>query len=328
MDALLSVRGLEIVFETRKGKVKAVNGVSYDIKRNEVLAIVGESGSGKTVSAMSLLRLIPEPPGRILDGEAWFDGIDLLSLPKKELRHFRGKRIGVIFQDPMSSLNPVMKIGDQVRELLELHTDMSGSKARKRVIELLNKVGLPNAEQRYHCYPHELSGGMRQRIMIAMALSCNPDLLIADEATTALDVTVQAGIVKLVKELSEEIGMSVLWITHDFGLVASIADRVAVMYGGRIVEEASLNTIYHNTLHPYTQGLIKSIPQNDRNGQKMLRQIDGVPPNMIDPPTGCTFHPRCPFAINRCSIEIPPTVKTKEGHKVACWVNGTATSIC
>ncbi|HRW06096.1 MAG TPA: ABC transporter ATP-binding protein [Caldilineaceae bacterium] len=319
MANLLEVKNLKTQFFTQDGVVHAVNGISYFVNAGETVAIVGESGSGKSVGVMSLIRLIPQPPGKIVDGQVLFDGQDLLKLTEEELRHVRGNRIAMIFQDPMTSLNPVLTIGRQITEALELHLNMSREQSRKRAVELLQLVGIPGAESRLDDYPHQFSGGMRQRVMIAMGLSCNPQLLIADEPTTALDVTIQAQIVDLVGRLKEELGMAIIWITHDLGVVAGMAERVLVMYSGFIVEEASVNDIYAQPLHPYTLGLLRSIPRLDLGRQKRLVPIEGLPPDLLEPPSHCPFAPRCSFATDKCWQENPPLEMVESGHKTACW---------
>jgi oligopeptide transport system ATP-binding protein len=293
MPKLLEVRNLKTQFFTQDGVVHAVNGISYHVDTGETVAIVGESGSGKSVGVMSLIRLIPQPPGKIVDGEVFFDGQDLLKLKEDELRDIRGNRIAMIFQDPMTSLNPVLTIGRQITESLELHLHMNKEQARKRAVQLLEMVGIPGADSRLDDYPHQFSGGMRQRVMIAMGLSCDPQLLIADEPTTALDVTIQAQIVDLVRRLQDELGMAIIWITHDLGVVAGMADRVLVMYSGFIVEEGNVNDLYAHPRHPYTLGLLRSIPRLDLGRQKRLIPIDGLPPDLLEPPTHCPFAPRC-----------------------------------
>ncbi|HEY63172.1 MAG TPA: ABC transporter ATP-binding protein [Caldilineae bacterium] len=321
MGTLLEVKNLRTQFFTQDGIVHAVNGISYTVDEGETLAIVGESGCGKSVGVMSLIRLIPQPPGKIVDGEVWFDGQDLLKLNEDELRQVRGNRIAMIFQDPMTSLNPVLTIGQQVGEALQLHLGMSKQQARQRSIELLEMVGIPDAAKRIDDYPHQFSGGMRQRVMIAMGLSCNPQLLIADEPTTALDVTIQAQIIDLVKRLKREVGMAIIWITHDLGVVAGLAERVIVMYAGYIVEEAPVRDLYADPRHPYTLGLLRSIPRLDKGRQKKLQPIEGLPPDLLDPPKGCPFAPRCSYRIDRCEEENPPLETVAREHKVACWVD-------
>lgn len=321
MAKLLEVRNLKTQFFTQDGVVHAVNGISYEVAQGETVAIVGESGSGKSVGVMSLIRLIPEPPGKIVDGEVWFDGQDLLKLKEEELRRIRGNRIAMIFQDPMTSLNPVLTIGRQITEAIELHMRFNREEARRRAVELLELVGIPGASSRLDDYPHQFSGGMRQRVMIAMGLSCNPQLLIADEPTTALDVTIQAQIVDLVERLKEELGMAIIWITHDLGVVAGMADRVLVMYSGFIVEEADVDTLYAQPRHPYTLGLLRSIPRLDLGRQKRLIPIEGLPPDLLDPPSHCPFAPRCPFSVEKCWAENPPLMEVGPGHRSACWVD-------
>jgi len=319
--SLLEVRDLKTHFHTDDGVVHAVNGVSFAIDEGETLGIVGESGCGKTVTALSILRLIPEPPGKIVSGQALFQQRDLLAVGSKEMCEVRGRKIGMIFQDPMTSLNPVLTIGQQITEALELHLGMDSQQARERAIELLQLVGIPEAEERVDDYPHQFSGGMRQRAMIAMALSCNPYLLIADEPTTALDVTIQAQIIELVKRLKREIGLAVIWITHDLGIIAGLADRVLVMYAGSVVESADVRDLYKDPRHPYTLGLLASIPRLDEAGRKALTPIEGIPPDLINVPSGCPFHPRCGYAIDYCSLTMPELRKVGEGHMVACWVD-------
>ncbi|MCD6289598.1 MAG: ABC transporter ATP-binding protein [Anaerolineae bacterium] len=323
MDTLLEVKDLRTQFFTQDGVVHAVNGISYELHRGETLAIVGESGCGKSVSVLSLIRLIPQPPGKIVGGEVWFDGQDLLKLDEDDLRRIRGNRIAMIFQDPMTSLNPVLTIGQQVEEALQLHLGMSKHQARQRSIELLEMVGIPDAAARIDDYPHQFSGGMRQRVMIAMGLSCNPEILIADQPTTALDVTIQAQIVDLVKRLKNEVGMAIIWITHDLGVVAGLAERVIVMYAGYIVEEAEVNDLYADPRHPYTLGLLRSIPRLDRVRQEKLQPIEGLPPDLLDPPKGCPFAPRCKYRIDRCWEENPPLRVVAPNHRAACWIDVT-----
>ena len=321
MANLIEVRNLQTQFFTQDGIVHAVNGITYDVAEGETVAIVGESGSGKSVGVMSLIRLIPEPPGKIVNGEVNFDGQDLLQLNEEELRQIRGNRIAMIFQDPMTSLNPVLTIGRQITEALELHLNMNRDESRARAIELLELVGIPDAGARLDDYPHQFSGGMRQRVMIAMGLSCNPQLLIADEPTTALDVTIQAQIVDLVTRLQSELGMAIIWITHDLGVVAGLADRVLVMYAGFIVEEGPVDVIYGQPRHPYTLGLLRSIPRLDLGRQKRLIPIEGLPPDLLDPPQSCPFAPRCPFVIDKCLEENPPLMAISAVRSSACWVD-------
>lgn len=321
MPTLLDVKDLKTQFFTQDGVVRAVNGISYTLNEGETLGIVGESGSGKSVGVMSLIRLIPSPPGKIVDGQVIFDGQDLLKLNDDEIRSIRGNKIAMIFQDPMTSLNPVLTIGRQIGEALELHLGMDKNQARERTIELLELVGIPSARDRLNNYPHQFSGGMRQRVMIAMGLSCNPQLLIADEPTTALDVTIQAQIVDLVKRLRDEIGMAIIWITHDLGVVAGLADRVIVMYAGCIVEEAPVKELYQNPRHPYTLGLLGSLPRLDAERPERLHSIEGLPPDLINYPKGCPFYARCNYRIDICAHEMPPLKTVGVGHKAACHVD-------
>jgi len=323
MPPLLDVRDLEVRFFTRDGVVHAVNGVSFQLNEGETLGIVGESGSGKSVTMLSILRLIPQPPGRITRGEVLFQGVDLLKLDEADIRRIRGSKIAMVFQDPMTSLNPVLTIGRQITEVLETHLNMSPREARRRAVELLRMVGIPNAEERLNDYPHQFSGGMRQRVMIAMALACHPQILIADEPTTALDVTIQAQIIDLVKRLRDELGMAIIWITHDLGVVAGLAHRVAVMYAGFIVEEAPVLELYHNPRHPYTLGLLGSLPRLDRRERRRLVSIDGMPPDLLGLPPGCPFAPRCPYAFDRCWAENPRLEEIAPQHRIACWVDVT-----
>ncbi len=323
MAPLLQVKGLKTQFFTQDGVVHAVNGISYDVEEGETLGLVGESGCGKSVSVLSVMRLIPQPPGKIVGGQVLFQGRDLLQMDEEEIRQVRGNQIAMIFQDPMTSLNPVLTIGRQISEALELHLRMDKRQARQRTIELLEMVQIPGAADRVDDYPHQFSGGMRQRVMIAMALSCNPQLLIADEPTTALDVTIQAQFIDIVKRLRDELGMSVIWITHDLGVVAGLAQRVAVMYAGYIVEMASVKELYANPLHPYTLGLLGSIPRLDAERKRKLTPIEGLPPDLIDPKPECPFVPRCRFQkehqIERCLHENPLLETASPGHHVACW---------
>ncbi len=321
MATVLDVKGLKTQFFTQDGVVQAVNGITYDLSEGETLGIVGESGCGKSVSVMSLMRLIPMPPGKIVGGEAVFEGRNLMEINDDEMRSVRGNKIAMIFQDPMTSLNPVLTVGQQVAEALELHLGMSKSEGRQRTVELLEMVGIPSAADRIDDYPHQFSGGMRQRVMIAMGLSCNPQILIADEPTTALDVTIQAQIVDLVKKLRDEIGMAIIWITHDLGVVAGLADRVAVMYAGFIVEEASVKDLYADPRHPYTMGLLGSLPRLDQVHGRRLVSIEGLPPDLIALPPGCPFYARCNYRVDKCQTENPLLEPVAPNHKVACWVD-------
>lgn len=322
MADLLNVQGLETHFRTREGIVHAVNSVSFRVKEGETLGIVGESGCGKSVTVMSMLRLIPTPPGKVVAGQAVYQGKDLLKMTDEEIRHIRGSQISMVFQDPMTSFNPVLTIGRQVAEPLEIHNGLSRQEAYDRAAEMLELVGIPNAKERLDDYPHQFSGGMRQRVMIAMALVCTPQILIADEPTTALDVTIQAQIVELVKKLRDELGMAIIWITHDLGIVAGLADRVNVMYGGLIIEEAPVKSLYGDPQHPYTIGLLESLPRMDEIRNRRLESIDGIPPVLMESPNFCPFAPRCKFAIDRCRQERPElTPMDDDGHNVACWVD-------
>lgn len=323
MDLVLQVRDLITRFYTQDGIVHAVNGISFELLEGETLAIVGESGCGKSVTMMSLVRLIPQPPGKIESGQAIFhDGkqtLDLLTLPDAELRHLRGCQIGFVFQDPMTSLNPVLTIGEQIAESMVEHLGINHDEARDRSITLLKKVDIPDASERYDSYPHQFSGGMRQRVMLAIAIACTPRILIADEPTTALDVTVQAQIIELVKELKKEMGMTIIWITHDLGVVAGMADRVLVMYGGQVIEEGHVDDVYMNPQHPYTVGLLGALPRSEPCGSRRLVSIKGSPPELIRPPYQCPFAPRCEFAFKRCWVEVPKPIFMVNQHKVACF---------
>jgi oligopeptide transport system ATP-binding protein len=320
-NQILNVQGLETQFKTPEGIVHAVNGVSFSLDEGEILGVVGESGCGKSVTMLSCLKLIPSPPGKIVAGQALFKGNDLLQMDTEEIRKVRGAQISMIFQDPMTSLNPVMTIGQQLAEPLLLHMDMNKNEARDRSIELLGLVGIPNAGERLKDYPHQYSGGMRQRVMIAMSLSCNPEILIADEPTTALDVTIQAQIVDLVKRLREELGMAIIWITHDLGVVANIAHRVAVMYGGFIIEEAPVKELFANPSHPYTLGLLGSLPKLNETEHTRLFSIEGMPPVFYQKPQSCPFAPRCSFAVEHCWNENPLLETINDDHRIACWVD-------
>ncbi len=317
-NTVLEVRDLVTRFDMPEGVVHAVNGVSFRLNQGETLGIVGESGAGKSVTVLSVMRLIPSPPGRIAHGQAIFNGKDLMRMQSRDLWRVRGVQAGFIFQDPMTSLNPVLTIGRQLTETLQVHLGYSSQQARDRAVELLHTVGIPLAASRLQDYPHQFSGGMRQRVMIAMALSCSPQLLIADEPTTALDVTVQAQILDLVKRLKNELNMAVIWITHDLGVVAGIADRVIVMYAGFIVEEAPVDELYRNPQHPYTRGLLGSLPQFNAQRRKLV-SIKGTPPDMLAAARGCPFAPRCQYAFERCELENPLLRPLGDNHQVACW---------
>ena len=320
-DFILDVQGLETTFRTPDGVVHAVNGVSFGLLEGETLGVVGESGCGKSVTMLSVLGLIPSPPGKVTAGKAFFSGQDLLKMSNEEIRHVRGAQIGMIFQDPMTSLNPVLTIGRQLEEPLILHIGMTKKQASERAAELLTMVGIPNAKDRLNDYPHQYSGGMRQRVMIAMALSCSPQILIADEPTTALDVTIQAQITDLVKRLREELGMAIIWITHDLGVVAGIAQRVLVMYGGFIIEEAPVRELYANPEHPYTIGLLGSLPRVDEQQREKLYSIGGQPPVLYQKPNACPFAPRCKWVMEHCWNEMPPLMEVGPNHRAACWVD-------
>ena len=319
MPALLEIKDLKTYFFTEEGVVKAVDGVSYDLQAGETLGLVGESGCGKSVSALSILRLIASPPGKIVGGEVLFEGEDLLKVDENEIRHIRGNRIAMVFQEPMTSLNPVLTIGRQLTEALELHLKLDGAAAKRRAIQLLEMVGISDSAARIGDYPHQFSGGMRQRVMIAMALSCNPKLLLADEPTTALDVTIQAQVLEILARLSREFGTAIIIITHNLGVVARYADRVNVMYAGKIVESAGAAELYGNPKHPYTLGLLKSVPRLDQDRKSRLDPIEGVPPDMINMAPGCSFYPRCTYRVDKCAQEVPPLLKVNEKHTAACW---------
>lgn len=315
---VLDVRNLHTEFYTRNGIVHAVNGNSFQLRKGETLGIVGESGCGKSVTMLSIMRLLPEETAKIPQGEVYFLGRDLLKLPKEEMQKIRGSQIAMIFQDPMTSLNPVLTVGLQLIEPLMIHMGMNKKEATNKAEELLQLVGIPDAKARLNDYPHQFSGGMRQRVMIAMGLSCNPALLIADEPTTALDVTIQAQIVELIKTLRDKFEMSLVWITHDLGLVAGLADRIIVMYAGFIVEEASVYELYANPKHPYTNALLRSLPRVDRNLKDKLEDIKGLPPDLIGKFTGCPFTKRCSYADEECYLIVPPLREISDGHKIAC----------
>ena len=319
----LLVKNLKVSFSTSKKELIAVRGISYQLNQGEILALVGESGCGKTVSALSILRLIQEPPGKIVSGEILFAGKDLLKLKKKELQNLRGKDIAMIFQDPMTSLNPVLTIGEQIIETLLRHTSLSRKKAWEKSFRLLEQVEISSPNQKLDQYSHQLSGGMRQRVMIAMALSCSPRILIADEPTTALDVLIQAQILSLLKKIKNDTQMSILLITHDFGVVAEVAERVMVMYAGEIVESGSVNDLFRSPLHPYTIGLMESIPTLESSQQKLsrLKEISGAVPSLSQVPFGCPFHPRCSAAETRCKTDKPKLKKISQTHSVSCWLH-------
>ncbi len=319
MAHLLEVNNLVTRFYTEEGIVHAVNGISYTLDEGESMGIVGESGSGKSVGVLSIMGLIPSPPGRVTDGEVVLNGRDLLKLSREEMEQVRGREMAMVFQDPMTSLNPVLTVGLQMTEGLIHHLGMSKEQAENRAAEVLSLVGIPDAKDRLKDYPHEFSGGQRQRIGIAMALTCNPDLLIADEPTTALDVTIQAQITELVTKLKEQIGMAIIWITHDLGVVAGLVEKMAVMYAGFIVELASVNGIYKKTSHPYTLGLLESLPKVTAKEKQRLIAIEGLPPDLLQEAAQCPFAPRCRFVIDRCWEENPPLAPVSKDHYAACW---------
>ena len=316
---ILEVKGLKTHFETRNGTVRAVDGVDITIDRGDTLGIVGESGCGKTVLALSIMRLIPDPPGRIVSGQINFKGVNLLDLEENEMRRLRGKDISMIFQEPMNSLNPVLKVGDQISEVICLHEGLSKRDSRDRTIDMLRLVGIPSAQERLNNYPHQMSGGMRQRVMIAMALACNPGLMLADEPTTALDVTIQAQIIDLINNLKDEVGTSVMLITHDLGIIAEMARHAAVMYTGKVVEYCSVLELFSTPLHPYTRGLMESTPKQTSVKNGHLNTIPGTVPNLYDLPSGCSFHNRCREAMEICASEEPHLREKSPGHHVRCW---------
>jgi oligopeptide transport system ATP-binding protein len=320
-QSILEMRDLRVSFSTHAGEVQAVRGVSFDLRRGETLAIVGESGSGKSVTAKSIMRLLPEANTMLKGGQILFDGQDILKLSEKRMQDIRGSRIAMVFQDPMTSLDPTMKIERQITESLKKHLGLSGQRARARAIELLALVGIPNPKDRIKQYPHQFSGGMRQRVVIAIALACDPQILIADEPTTALDVTIQAQILELLRELQEQLGMSVILITHDLGVVAHTAHRVAVMYAGKVIETGTLREIFYNPQMPYTWGLLASIPLLTADRGQELIPIPGSPPDMLDPPKGCPFTARCPYSMRICADEVPEYTTFSPEHKAACWLH-------
>jgi oligopeptide transport system ATP-binding protein len=327
MEKLLTVENLKVQFDTSQGTVRAVDGVSFHVDAGETLGIVGESGCGKSVTMMTVMRLIPMPlvpqsPGRVVDGKVWFDGMDLLSLTENDLRRVRGNEMAMVFQDPMTSLNPTMRVGNQLVEVLTLHRGMSEQEARHEAIRLLHRVEIPSADERFGAYPYQFSGGMRQRAMIAMALACEPKLLIADEPTTALDVTIQAQILDLLAELQQEFGMAIILITHNLGVVAGLCDRIVVMYAGKVVEQAPADELFYRSAHPYTQALLQAVPRLDAPQTGRLANIPGVPPDLLNPPSGCRFHPRCSLAVDRCQQDVPTLEYWKDDHVVACWRAG------
>ncbi len=319
MGIVLQVKDLRTHFFTPEGVVKAVDGISYDVKEGETMALVGESGCGKSVSALSVMRLIPNPPGRIVAGQVILNDKDLLKLDSEEMRRIRGKEIAMVFQEPMTCLNPVLTIGRQLTETMEAHLNLNRGEVKRRAEEGLKRVGIPSPERRLSQYPHQFSGGMRQRVMIAMALSCNPKLILADEPTTALDVTIQAQILELLKELTRNLGVAMIIITHNLGIVARYADRVNVMYAGKVIESGLAEEIYHHPLHPYVLGLLRSVPRLDEPRKGKLETIDGQPPDMAHLPQGCSFVTRCKFAEEKCGFEVPALRDLGQGHLCACW---------
>ena len=319
MASLLEVRDLKTHFFTSEGVVKAVDGISYELEEGQTLGLVGESGCGKSVTALSLMRLIPDPPGKTVDGEVLFDGQDILKIDPDDMRRIRGGKMAMIFQEPMTSLNPVLTIERQLTETLQVHKGLPRREARREGVDLMARVGIPDPAHRIGQYPHQFSGGMRQRVMIAMALSCSPRLIIADEPTTALDVTIQAQILELMKSLTVEFGVALIVITHNLGVVARYADRVNIMYAGKIIERGSAQEIYSNPRHPYTVGLLKSVPRLDQPRRSKLEPIEGQPPDLINLPEGCSFRSRCRWAVEKCGAEAPPLMRAGEGHWSACW---------
>lgn len=320
MNKILEIKDLHVSFQTYAGEVHAVRGVNLHLEKGEALAIVGESGSGKSVTAQSIMRLIPSPPGKFKKGEILFDGEDLTKISDKEMFKLRGSKIGMIFQDPMTSLNPTMTVGKQIMEGLMWHQEITKTEAHQRAVEMLRLVGIPTPEKRVNQYPHQFSGGMRQRAMIAIALSCNPKILIADEPTTALDVTIQAQILELMKELQQKTETAIILITHDLGVVAEMAQRVAVMYGGKVAETGKVEEIFYRSRHPYTWGLMGSMPRLDWRQEVDLKPIPGSPPDLFAPPKGCPFADRCPYAMHICHEEMPEVTEVTDSHKVACWL--------
>lgn len=320
MGKILEVNDLEVNFKTYGGQVNAVRGVSFYLNEGECLAIVGESGCGKSVTSKAIMGLIPTPPGEISNGSILFNGVDLLKLSEKKMRDLRGSEIGMIFQDPMTYLNPTMTVGKQIREGILKHTSLNKKQANEKVIDMLRMVGIPNPEKRVKQYPHEFSGGMRQRVMIAIAMACNPKLLIADEPTTALDVTIQAQIIDLMKSLQKKLNTSIILITHDLGVVANMAERVLVFYAGKVVESGNARDIFYNPQHPYTWGLLNSMPRLNTGNKQKLASIEGTPPDLFSPPVGCGFAARCEYAMKICSCVYPKTYDLGNEHEVSCWL--------
>jgi oligopeptide transport system ATP-binding protein len=324
-DVILQVKDLKTYFTVDEGLVKAVDGVSFDLHKGETLGIVGESGSGKSVTNLSIIKLIPNPPGKIAGGEVLFHGKDILTMNSSEIRDLRGNKISMIFQDPMTSLNPFLKVSTQMIETIVLHQGLDKKEAKQKAIEMLKLAGIPAPDKRIDQYPHQFSGGMRQRVMIAMGLSCNPEILIADEPTSALDVTIQAQILELVQELTRQFGTAVILITHSLGVVAGMCDTLCVMYAGRIVERGKTEDIFENPMHPYTQGLIHSVPRLDRENKERLYSIQGQPPNVIDLPDCCPFYPRCEKTMDICKTKYPGSIKSGDGRAVSCWLYSEGT---
>ena len=319
MEKMIQIKNLHVQFSTYGGRVQAVRGVSFDLHKGETLAIVGESGCGKSVTSQSIMRLIPTPPGRITSGSILFKSQDLTKLSEKKMRDIRGADISMIFQDPMTALNPTLRVGEQIAENIMQHENISKEKAKEKAFEMLELVGIPNPKERLKQYPHEFSGGMRQRIVIAMALVCNPEVLIADEPTTALDVTIQAQILELFKDIQQKTDVSIVLVTHDLGVVAQVADRVSVMYAGKIVEIGTRRDIFYTPQHPYTKGLLRSVPRLDLYESELV-PIAGSPPDLFAPPSGCSFAPRCPYVMEVCDRMYPASTKLKESHQVHCWL--------
>lgn len=320
MNRVLDIKDLYVSFDTYAGEVQAVRGVSYHVNEGEVLAVVGESGCGKSVTAQTIMKLNPMPPARIKSGELTLSGIDIIHTPEEDMQKIRGKEVSMIFQDPMTCMNPTMKVGKQIVEAIVHHQKLSKEEANAKAIEMLKLVQIPNAEERANQYPHQFSGGMRQRAMIAMALSCNPKLLIADEPTTALDVTIHAQIIDLLDDIRKKTGTAIVLITHDLGVVASLADRIAVMYAGKVVETGAAKDIFYNPSHPYTVALLNSLPKHDTNKSDKLSSIPGTPPDLLDPPKGCAFASRCEKCMKICQNKQPPIFKLNDGHEASCWL--------
>ena len=319
-EKILDIKGLHVSFDTYAGEVKVLRGINFHLNKGETLAIVGESGSGKSVTVQTVMKLIPMPPGRIKEGEILYKGDDLVKYSEKQMQKIRGGDIGMIFQNPMGALNPTMKVGKQIAESILIHQKTSKKEAMAKSLELLKLVGIPNADKRIKQFPHQFSGGMRQRVVIAIALACNPEVLIADEPTTALDVTIQAQILDLMNDLKAKLNTSIILITHDLGVVSEVAERVIVMYGGEIMEEAPAKNIFFNPEHPYTWGLMNSMPRVEDDKKNPLLSIDGTPPDLLQPPEGCPFAPRCIYAMRICKTKKPPVYKISEGHTCKCWI--------